>query len=197
MRITVLTHAESEGDREVDIAVTQVAGALRERGHEVTILSIYGDLEKLVAGLTRRPPDLVFNMMEMWAVGVLLCVPARQVADEAAAKWLRSVVFDVGLGDRAEALDPGAVVVQAIRVVDHVAHLVAQIAEDVGGREALDVAGVLGVHRRQLGARQVERDGDRHGVGAGVVGGIGRPFFTPPGAARTARCRSHRRRTRR
>lgn len=67
MRITVLTHAESEGDREVDIAVTQVAGALREQGHEVTILSIYGDLEKLVAGLTRRPPDLVFNMMEMWA----------------------------------------------------------------------------------------------------------------------------------
>ena len=55
MRITVLTHAESEGDREVDIAVTQVAGALRERGHEVTSLSIYGDLEQLVAGLTRRP----------------------------------------------------------------------------------------------------------------------------------------------
>jgi D-alanine-D-alanine ligase len=66
MRITVLTHAETEDDKEVDIAVTQVAQALRELGHTVSILSVFGDIKKLIAGLSRRRPDLVFNMMEMW-----------------------------------------------------------------------------------------------------------------------------------
>lgn len=66
MRITVLTHAENEDDTEVDIAVTQVARALKELGHTVSVLSVHGDIKKLLAGLSRRRPDLVFNMMEMW-----------------------------------------------------------------------------------------------------------------------------------
>ena len=66
MRITVLTYAENEDDREVDVAVTQVAAALKELGHTVSVLSVHGDIKKLLAGLSRRRPDLVFNMMEMW-----------------------------------------------------------------------------------------------------------------------------------
>ncbi len=66
MRITVLTHAEAENDREVDIAVTQVAGALRDLGHTVAILSVFGDIQKLLDGLRQQAPELVFNMMEMW-----------------------------------------------------------------------------------------------------------------------------------
>lgn len=66
MRITVLTYAEAEEDREVDIAVTQVAEALKELGHTASILSVHGDIKKLLAGLARRKPELVFNMMEMW-----------------------------------------------------------------------------------------------------------------------------------
>jgi D-alanine-D-alanine ligase len=66
MRITVLTYAEAEGDREVDIAVTQVADALKQLGHTASILSVHGDIKKLLAGLSRRRPELVFNMMEMW-----------------------------------------------------------------------------------------------------------------------------------
>ena len=66
MRITVLTYAEAEDDKEVDIAVTQVAGALKELGHTPSILSVHGDIKKLLAGLSRRRPELVFNMMEMW-----------------------------------------------------------------------------------------------------------------------------------
>lgn len=66
MRITVLTYAETEDDKNVDIAVRQVAEALKQLGHTASILSVHGDIKKLLAGLSRRRPELVFNMMEMW-----------------------------------------------------------------------------------------------------------------------------------
>jgi D-alanine-D-alanine ligase len=64
MRITILTHVEKEGDRTYDVAIDQVADALRQNKHKVSVLGIHGDIRKLMAGLARRKPDLVFNLME-------------------------------------------------------------------------------------------------------------------------------------
>jgi D-alanine-D-alanine ligase len=76
MKITVLTHLEKEGAREHDVVVDQVAAALKKGGHRASILGVHGDLGRLSAGLRRRKPDLVFNLMETFgdnqlgAVGV-------------------------------------------------------------------------------------------------------------------------------
>jgi D-alanine-D-alanine ligase len=76
MKITILTHLEKETDTTYDVVVDQVADALRQGGHKVSILAVHGDLMKLRSGLLRRKPDLVFNLMEpfgdtqLGAVGV-------------------------------------------------------------------------------------------------------------------------------
>ena len=70
MRITVLTYLEKEGDPSHDVVVDQVAAALRQTGHKVSILGVHGDVRKLISGLTRRKPDLVFNLMEMFGDNV-------------------------------------------------------------------------------------------------------------------------------
>jgi D-alanine-D-alanine ligase len=67
MRITVLTYAEKEGSRDVDAVVAQVAAALRRKKHAVSVLAVHGDVRKLVSGLARRKPQLVFNMLEEFA----------------------------------------------------------------------------------------------------------------------------------
>jgi D-alanine-D-alanine ligase len=64
VRITILTYLDSEDETEVDAVVPQVAKALRDKGHTVSILGVHGDLKKMIAGLERRRPDLVFNLME-------------------------------------------------------------------------------------------------------------------------------------
>jgi D-alanine-D-alanine ligase len=64
MNITVLTHLEHEGDREYAAVVPQVAAALRKGGHKVSILGVHGDVHKLLTGLKRRKPELIFNLME-------------------------------------------------------------------------------------------------------------------------------------
>src|SRR5438046_2264662 len=66
MKIIVLTHVEKEGAATFDAVVPQVEGALREKGHDVSILAVYSDIHKLVKGLTEPRPDLVFNLMEMF-----------------------------------------------------------------------------------------------------------------------------------
>jgi D-alanine-D-alanine ligase len=66
MRITVLTYLEQENSREYDKVVDQVAAALRRRKHTVSILGVHGSVNKLITGLRRRKPDLVFNLMEMF-----------------------------------------------------------------------------------------------------------------------------------
>ncbi len=78
MNVTILTHLESENDRTHDVVVVdQVAAALRKVGHKPSILGVHGDLKKMIAGLGRRRPDLVFNLMETFgesqlgAVGVV------------------------------------------------------------------------------------------------------------------------------
>jgi D-alanine-D-alanine ligase len=64
VKITVLTHLEKEGDKTYDVVVKQVARALRQGGHAVTVFGVHGDVKKLVSGLARRKPELVFNLME-------------------------------------------------------------------------------------------------------------------------------------
>ncbi len=77
MNITILTHLEHEGDKKHDVVVDQVAQALKQGRHKVSILGVHGDIGKLHAGLARRKPDLVFNLMETFgdhqlgAVGVV------------------------------------------------------------------------------------------------------------------------------
>jgi D-alanine-D-alanine ligase len=44
--------------------------ALRKKKHKVSILAIHGDVKKLIAGLSRRKPDLVFNLLEMFGDNV-------------------------------------------------------------------------------------------------------------------------------
>jgi D-alanine-D-alanine ligase len=70
MKITILTYLDSETATEYDMAVDQVAEALRHSGHTVSVLGIHGDIRKLLGGLTRRKPDLVFNLMEMFGQNI-------------------------------------------------------------------------------------------------------------------------------
>ena len=66
MRITILTYLERENSKEHDPVVDQVAVALRRRKHTVSVLGVHGSVNKLIGGLRRRKPDLVFNLMEMF-----------------------------------------------------------------------------------------------------------------------------------
>ena len=72
MKITVLTYLESSDERstEYDIVVRQVTRALRRQGHQVSVLGVHSDVKRLVAGLSRRKPDLVFNLVEMFAENI-------------------------------------------------------------------------------------------------------------------------------
>src|SRR4051812_40948471 len=81
MNITVLTHLEKEGDREHDVVVDQVAAALKSLGHKPSALGVHGDLGKLVRGLKRRKPDLIFNLMETFGDNELGSVPAAGLLD--------------------------------------------------------------------------------------------------------------------
>src|SRR5262249_25469667 len=64
MKITILTHLETEDAQVQDVVADQVSPALPGAGHKVSVLGVHGDLLKLRAGLARRKPDLVFNLME-------------------------------------------------------------------------------------------------------------------------------------
>jgi D-alanine-D-alanine ligase len=66
MNITILTYLEQENSKDYDPVVNQVASALRKRGHKVSVLGVNSNLKKLISGLRRLKPDLVFNLMEMF-----------------------------------------------------------------------------------------------------------------------------------
>jgi D-alanine-D-alanine ligase len=70
MNITVLTYLEQENSKDYDPVVKQVASALRKRSHKVSILGVNSNLKKLISGLRRLKPDLVFNLMEMFGEDV-------------------------------------------------------------------------------------------------------------------------------
>lgn len=69
MRITVLTYLDSpnEESKDYDPVVLQVGRSLRRLGHRVSLLGIHGDVRRMVLALSRRNPDLIFNLMEMFA----------------------------------------------------------------------------------------------------------------------------------
>jgi D-alanine-D-alanine ligase len=64
MKITILTHLDSEKAKAYDPVVDAVAEALRAGGHNPSVFGVHGDVKRLVNGLVRRKPDLVFNLME-------------------------------------------------------------------------------------------------------------------------------------
>lgn len=77
MKITVLTYLDTddENSKDYDPVVPQVARTLRRLGHRVSILGVHGDVKRLIAGLSRRNPDLVFNLMEMFGDNVFGDIP--------------------------------------------------------------------------------------------------------------------------
>jgi D-alanine-D-alanine ligase len=77
VKITVLTYLDSEDEnsKEYDPVVPQVARTLRKLGHRVSVLGVHGDVKRLIAGLARRKPDLVFNLMEMFGENVFGDIP--------------------------------------------------------------------------------------------------------------------------
>jgi D-alanine-D-alanine ligase len=77
VKITVLTYLDSEDEnsKEYDPVVPQVARMLRRLGHRVSVLGVHGDVKRLIAGLSRRKPDLVFNLMEMFGENVFGDIP--------------------------------------------------------------------------------------------------------------------------
>jgi len=72
MRITILTSVEQEKvtAKDLDEVIPQVARALRRLGHSVSVLPVYRDVKRLILGLQRRKPELVFNLAEMFGDSV-------------------------------------------------------------------------------------------------------------------------------
>jgi D-alanine-D-alanine ligase len=62
VRITVLTNVDEDGTR--DPVVGHVASALRRNKHTVSVFGVTPDVRKLLNGLGRRKPDLVFHLVE-------------------------------------------------------------------------------------------------------------------------------------
>jgi D-alanine-D-alanine ligase len=81
MKITIITYLESEDAKEHDIVVDQVAKALKANKHIPSILGEHGDVRKLISGLARRKPDLVFNLMEMFGTNLRADVPIAGLLD--------------------------------------------------------------------------------------------------------------------
>jgi len=111
MKITILTYLDSEESKTHDVVVDQVAEALRQGGHTPSIFGVHGDLGKLVSGLKRRKPDLVFNLLEMFAqnvrgdvavAGLLDLVGVRYTGGGPGELYLRQ---DKGLAKKALAFD--------------------------------------------------------------------------------------------
>jgi D-alanine-D-alanine ligase len=81
MRITVLAYLDKEDGEIADIVAGQVAAALRKGGHRVSVFGVHGDPRKLISGLIRRRPELVFNLMEMFGENLLGAVPVVGALD--------------------------------------------------------------------------------------------------------------------
>ena len=92
MKITVLTYLDSkdENSKDYEAVVPQVAKALRSLGHRVSILGSHGDVKRLTAGLSRRKPDLVFNLMEMFGENIFGDIPVAGLLDLCGLKYTGS-----------------------------------------------------------------------------------------------------------
>jgi D-alanine-D-alanine ligase len=81
MRITLLVYVEREGDKDYDKSIDQIGDALTSAGHQVSVMTAHNDVPKLIAGLRRRKPDLVFNLLEQFGDGMLGLVEATALLD--------------------------------------------------------------------------------------------------------------------
>jgi D-alanine-D-alanine ligase len=91
VKITVLTYLDDgENSKEYDPVVRQVARTLRKLGHRVSVLGVHGDVKRLIAGLSRRKPDLVFNLMEMFGDNVFGDIPVTGLLDLLAVDYTGS-----------------------------------------------------------------------------------------------------------
>jgi D-alanine-D-alanine ligase len=81
MKTTVLAYLDKEDGEIADSVVGQVAAALRKGGHRVSVFGVHGDPRKLISGLIRRRPELVFNLMEMFGDNLLGAVPVVGALD--------------------------------------------------------------------------------------------------------------------
>lgn len=81
MKITVLTHLETETSTGHDEVVRQVVKALQQGGHKAAAFGVHGDLQQLISGLRRRKPDLVFNLMECFGASQFGLVGVAGVLD--------------------------------------------------------------------------------------------------------------------
>ena len=63
MRITVLTSRVPVGDHPYDPVADRIVEALRTGGHRASVLAA-DDPRRIISGLSRRDPDLVFNVLE-------------------------------------------------------------------------------------------------------------------------------------
>ena len=83
MKITVLTYLDSEDEnsKDYEAVVPQVARTLRSLGHRVSVLGAHGDVKRLITGLLRRKPELVFNLMEMFGDNVFGDIPVTGLLD--------------------------------------------------------------------------------------------------------------------
>lgn len=65
LKITVIFDEDREGHESThDEVVDEVANALTEGEHKVSLLGVYNDVRELVTKLTEQKPDLVFNLCE-------------------------------------------------------------------------------------------------------------------------------------
>ena len=92
MNITVLTYLDSEDEnsKDYEAVVPQVARTLRSLGHRVSVLGAHVDVKRIVAGLSRRKPDLVFNLMEMFGDNVFGDIPVTGLLDLIGLKYTGS-----------------------------------------------------------------------------------------------------------
>src|SRR6185312_13709056 len=92
LKITVLTYLDSEDENsnEYDPVVPQVARTLRRLGHRVSVLGVHGDVKRLIAGLSRRKPELVFNLMEMFGDNVFGDIPVAGLLELLGVKYTGS-----------------------------------------------------------------------------------------------------------
>ena len=67
--------------------VPQVARTLRRQGHRVAVLGVHADVKRVICGLSRRKPDLVFNLMEMFGDNVFGDIPVAGLLDLLGLKY--------------------------------------------------------------------------------------------------------------
>jgi D-alanine-D-alanine ligase len=80
MKIAILAYLENRR-AEPDPVIDQVAQALKQLGHNVSICGIHDELARLIRTLSRNKIDLVFNLMEMFGKNIFGDVSIAGVLD--------------------------------------------------------------------------------------------------------------------